>query len=167
MNSLAYLTPLVVNIAIAVLIARGKREHSREDGNNEVFFFPAIYCRLLILTSLFLASVPFWPGALGSSNADAAMLCGVAWTLSAASALGALYLHKYFLSVGPGSFTVGSFIKRTYATTEIIHTESVKKQQASACLLQLKGGKRVRISGLLTDFQRLEWLLCHANNEKK
>ncbi|KGI78696.1 hypothetical protein [Oleiagrimonas soli] len=154
MRSYTFLTPLAVNLAIALLILAGRKKHSRlsGEGDNEVFFFPRPYSLLCAFFAVLYAIIPFVPRLRGNANQ---VMWFIAWlSISATHLLAGLFFSHYKVVLGRETFSVGTFWTRTFRLSDITSTRLIEGRSPEYIVFLRNGGK-LRFSGLLADFDRL------------
>src|ERR1700678_2332238 len=110
MNSLAYLTPVVVSVTSALLLKLGQRSHSKLLAGYELFFYPRVYGSMFAAGSIFFACLSLFPKFFDDPNPTAFsifMMIVVMMTFSALCLSGAVYFVKFKVLVSKETFSIG------------------------------------------------------------
>lgn len=160
--NLAPLTPMVVSLGIAALAALGSREHRRVQDDVEIYKFPSVYTYLFAGVFALFAAVACMPSLTGHDPATMAAF----WLFPALALVGGLYFFRYRLVVDQGGITVGAFARRHIDLQQVVDTR-LQTGRGAELTLVLEDGAKVRLSGLLTDFDLLsQTLLEHIRSRK-
>ena len=157
MHSFAFLAYPVASVTTLVLLSLSRRQHSQDCGDTGRYYFPAVWSYLFAFAIIFFPLFSFLPNAKG--NLSQLAFSGPFIFLSLVSFVALLYFHRYQVVVGKDSFVVGAFTRTTYKISDIADTKRVSGR-APEYLVQMRNGKRLRFSGLLTDFDRLTILIA-------
>lgn len=160
--NLAPLTPMVVSLGIAALAALGSREHRRVQGDVEIYKFPSVYTYLFVGIFAVFAVVACMPSLTGHDPATIATF----WLFPSLAFVGGLYFFRYRLVIDRGVVTVGAFSRRHIDLGQVVDAR-LKTGRGAELTLVLGDGSKVRLSGLLTDFDLLsQTLLDHIKSRK-
>ena len=152
--NLAPLTPMVVSLGMAALAALGSREHRRVQGDVEIYKFPSVYTYLFFGAFAFFAVVACMPSLTGRNPVTIATF----WLFPALAFVGGLYFFRYRLVIDRGGMTLGAFFRRHIDLGQVVDAK-LKTGRGAELTLVLRGGSKVRLSGLLTDFELLSQIL--------
>jgi len=160
--NLAPFTPMVVSLGVAALAALGSREHRRVQGDVETYKFPSVYTYLFVGAFAFFAVVACMPSLTGRDPTTIAAF----WLFPALAFVAGLYFFRYRLVIDRGWITVGAFSPRHIDLGQVVDAKLHTGRGAELTLV-LEGGSKVRLSGLLTDFDLLsQTSLDHLKSRK-
>ncbi|WP_430391768.1 hypothetical protein [Dyella sp. 20L07] len=160
--NLAALTPIVVSLGTAVLMALGGREHRRVQGNLEIYKFPSIYSYFFIGAFALFAIVACMPSLTGHDPATIATF----WLFPALVFVGGLYLFRYRLVIDGDEITVGAFSRRRIDLRQVVDMK-LKTGRGAELTLVFGNGSKIRLSGLLTDFDLMSQALLGRIGSQK
>nr|GAT45557.1 predicted protein [Mycena chlorophos] len=159
--NLAPLTPLLVGLTLTAITALGSRTRHQVIGDCQIFRFPAVIAYLMFAVALLFVGAPFLPGAAG--DMDFLTFASFFWIIALLTVAFGAYLLKYRVTVDGDRVSVGVYFKREFSLHDIAGA-TVKKGGRSAELnITLSNGRKLTISGMLADFDRLAGLVTsHA-----
>ena len=152
--NLAPLTPIVVSLGAAALMTLGSREHRCVRDGVEIYRFPAVYTYLFVGTFTIFSVVACMPSLTGPDPAAIAVF----WLFPALAFVGGLYFFRYRLVIDGGEITVGGFSRRRIDLRQVVDT-TLRTGRGAELILVLGNGSKVRLSGLLTDFDLMSQTL--------
>jgi hypothetical protein len=149
------LVPLVVPVTLSMFFAlSGRTRHVSLDGADTFRYSPALAC-LIAFCSLLYACAPLLPRVVDPK--DPWFYYFFYGASAAAAMLFAVYLWRYRIVVTSDAITAGAFWHRQFLLSDVVRLQL--NSQANQCLLRFRAGKRLRLSGLLGDFDALVRLL--------
>jgi hypothetical protein len=152
-----YLTSAVVGVTLSVLVAVSARHGRQTSEGTEVFSFSPLLGATTVACGLFLCAVPLVPGIKGNTSPFKFFLelfpfWGGAFAISA-------YLFRYRIAVTNTTLTIGAFTRKTFQFEDVIDWDIVGGQRGSQLFVYLRSGRKLRISGLIGDFDGLTSLV--------
>lgn len=152
--NLAPLIAIVVSLGTAALMALGSREHRRICDGVEIYRFPAVYTYLFVGSFATFSVVACMPSLTGPDPAAIAAF----WLFPVLAFVGGLYFFRYRLVIDGGEIIVGAFSRRHIDLGQIVDTK-LQTGQGAELTLVLGDGSKIRLSGLLTDFDLMSQTL--------
>jgi hypothetical protein len=146
-------TSVVVPLVLSVVLAASARSRHRHLADKDIYGLPISLAYLMAVIGACFLSVPFISGVEGT----AAPLWFIAFfaTFSTAAFASAIFFMRYRVILADNSLDVRFIFKeRIFQFTDIIDTD-VLEGRARELIVYLRGGRRLRLSGLLQDFDDL------------
>ena len=151
-DALIPLTPLAVSIGLAAVTWLCARSRHLRTNSEHIYKFPLILACISALVAFLFLGLALLPGARGAQSKLIFMLELSPFCVGAATF--ACYLLRYRVTVKQESITVRSLRNSCIAFSEIADTDLLEGRRREF-VVYLRGGKRVRFSGLLQDFDSL------------
>lgn len=151
------LVPILTSITLTVVIAIcGHAHHRHSDGADTFYFFPVL-SYLMLFGALLFCIVPLLPGASGNTPT---MTFFLAFTpFSCGAFLASIYFSRYRVVVTKETLTVGAFRRRAVSFSDVVDWDRLEGRYDDELLVYLRDNKRLRFSGLLSDFDTLVELI--------
>jgi hypothetical protein len=152
------LTLLMICIVISIIVAVGIRAYQASRDEADTFMVSPIYgCTMIVLGLVFYAA-PYSLGIGGTSSPSLVIWCFAPFWLGAFIA--AIYFLLYQVTIlDQDTFTVGAFRQRVIRRSEIIDWDFIQWTRNSELWVHLKSGTKVRLLGLLNDFDELAQMM--------
>ena len=147
------LTSVVVSAALSVVSAVCAASHHKETESEDTFAFSPFVGYLMLFCGVFFCVAPLLPRAAG----DIPRICfffsfSPAW---GGAFLASIYFFRYRVVVTDATLTVGAFRRRQLSFDEVIDWDVIRGQRSSELLIYLRNGDKLKLSGLLSDFDEL------------
>ncbi|MBB6247202.1 hypothetical protein [Rhodanobacter sp. A1T4] len=146
-------TSVVVPLALSVVLAVSARSRHKHLVDKDIYCLPLPLAYLMAVIGVGFLGVPFIPGVEGS----AAPLWFDAFfaSFSTAAVVASIFFMRYRVILGAKSLDVRFLLnERVIPLTDIIDT-NVLEGRARELIVYLRGGRRLKLSGLLQDFDDL------------
>ena len=149
------LAPLAVPLTASAILALAARSRHRRQGDKDIYQLPTPLAYLMAIFGVFFLAVPFIPRIGGP---DPVKLYFYAFFAAfSAGAFGcALWFVRYRVTVSATTVAVRFLLReRVIPFTDIIDSDVLVGRQARELIVYLRNGHRLRLSGLLQDFDEL------------
>lgn len=146
-------TPLFTSLTLSVMAGVCARSHHLETDSEDVFAISPAVGYLMLVAGLFFCVVPFLPGAAGDIP-----VIRFFWMFSpfwGGAFFAAIFFFRYQVKVTDAAMTVGAFRRRVIPFSEVIDYDVIKGNRSSELWVYLKSGKKLKFSGMLSDFDEL------------
>jgi hypothetical protein len=150
-------TPLFASLTLSVVAVVCARSHHLATDSEDVFAISPAVGYLMLGIGLLMCSVAFWPGAAGDIP-----IIRFFWMFSpfwGGAFLAAIFFFRYQVKVGDTSMTVGAFRRRVIPFSDVIDYDVIQGNRSSELWVYLKSGKKLKFSGMLSDFEELVGML--------
>jgi len=147
------LTPLFTSLTLSVVAGVCARSHHLETDSEDVFAISPAVGYLMLGIGLFMCAAPFLPGAAGDIP-----VIRFFWMFSpfwGGAFLAAIFFFRYQVKITDTTMTVGAFRRRVILFSEVIDYDVIQGSRSSELWVYLKSGKKLKFSGLLSDFDEL------------
>jgi hypothetical protein len=145
--------PLMTSLTLSVVCGLCARSHHQVSDDADTFTISPVVGYMMICVGVLCCSVPFLPGAAGDmSTTQFFWRCSPFWLLAF---IGAAFFFRYRVVVRDKTLTYGAFRRRVIPFSEVIDFDVLPGQRSAELWLYLKTGKRLKFSGLLSDFDEL------------
>jgi hypothetical protein len=147
------LTALFTSLALSVVAGVCARSRHLATDSEDVFAISPAVGYLMLGIGLLMCSVAFWPGAAGDIS-----VVRFFWMFSpfwGGALLAAIFFFRYQVKVTDTSLTVGAFRRRVIPFSDVIDYDVIKGNRSSELWVYLKSGKKLKFSGMLSDFDEL------------
>ena len=152
-NVLLLPTSVVVRLALYVVLAVSARSRHKHLVDKDIYCLPLSLAYLMAVIGIGFLGVPFIPGVKGSASPLWFDACFAAF--SAAAVVASIFFMRYRVIVGAKSLDVRFFFtERIIPLTDVIDT-NVLEGRARELIVYLRRGRRLKLSGLLQDFDDL------------
>jgi hypothetical protein len=152
---------LVMPMVFGLLAAIAARSHYQEVDDKEIYKYPAAIGYLMLGAGIVFACVPFLPAARGSES--------ISWMFvhilpfSVFPFCLAIYFFRFRLTLDDVAIEYGAFKRSRVLLADVIDTQTDTGDRTVPQLtVYLRGGKCVRFTGLISDFERLSSALYIA-----
>lgn len=151
--NLSPMVPALTGLTLTALLLLASREHHHSEGEVEVFKYPSALAYLMFACALGFTGLPFLPGAQGDMHFIT--FASPIWTMALIAAVFGAYLRKFRIRVGHRELSIGAWRRRTIHCADITAIQVTRGNGPPQMRLSLRDGERIRISGMLTDFEAL------------
>jgi hypothetical protein len=141
---------LAVGLVLGLLTFIAGRSHHHVTDSADIFTFPRAIGYLFSAVALLTFVVPFIVREPGDLNVQL-MLIAMALLFFT----GAMHFFRYRVIVTDESVTIGSFRRRVILCDSIVDWDLIRGSRSSELLVYLKNGEKLRLSGLIGDFDEL------------
>jgi hypothetical protein len=147
------LTPFVVSISLSVVSAVCAAGHHKETDSEDTFAFPPFVGYLMLFCGIIMCLAPLLPGAAGDIPRVQFffMFCPF-W---GGAFLASIYFFRYRVVITDTTLTLGSLRRRQLIFDDVIDWDVIKGGRSSELVIHLRDGEKLRLSGLLSDFDEL------------
>jgi len=150
---LQYLTPLMTSISVTAILLVCRRSHHKVSADSDTFTVAPVVAYLMSGVGLLFCSVPFLPGvARGSSPQYVFWEFSPFWLLAFSASV---FFFRYRVIVRDKTLIYGAFRQRITPFSEVIDFDVIQGKQSSELWVYLSDGKRLKFSGMLSDFDEL------------
>ena len=147
------LTPLMTSLTLTAVVGVCARSHHLSTDVEDVFgISPAVGYLMLVFGVLFCIA-PFFPGASGDISPGRFF-----WYFApfwGGTFLAAVFFFRYRVVIRDSTLTVGAWRRRQIPFSEVIDWDVLQGGRSPELWVYLKGGERLKFSGLLSDFDEL------------
>jgi hypothetical protein len=147
------LTPLMTSLSLSIVVGICARSHHLETDSDDVFGISPAVGYLMLGIGFLMCSVAFWPGAAGDIP-----VIRFFWMFSpfwGGAFIAAIFFFRYQVRITDTSMTVGAFRRQVIPFSEVIDYDELRGGQSPELWVYLKSGKKLKFSGLLSDFDEL------------
>jgi hypothetical protein len=147
------LTPLMTSLSLSVVAGICARSHHLATDSEDVFGISPAVGYLMLGIGLLMCAVPFLPGAAGDIS-----VIRFFWIFSpfwGGAFFAGIYFFRYQVKVTDTSMTIGAFRRRVIPFSEVIDYDVLSGGRSPELWVYLKDGKKLKFSGLLSDFDEL------------
>ena len=147
------LTPLFTSLTLSVMAGVCARSHHLATDSEDAFAISPVVGYLMLVIGLFMCVAPFLPGAAGDIP-----VIRFFWMFSpfwGGAFLAAIFFFRYQVKITDTTMTVGAFRRRVIPFSEVIDYDEIRGGRSPELWVYLKSGKKLKFSGLLSDFDEL------------
>jgi phosphate/sulfate permease len=147
------LTPLFTSLTLSVVAGVCARSHHLATDSEDVFSISPAVGYLMLGCGLLCCVAPFLPGAAGDIP-----VIRFFWMFSpfwGGAFIAAIFFFRYQVKVTDTAMTVGAFRRRVIPFSEVIDYDEIRGGRSPELWVYLKSGKKLKFSGLLSDFEEL------------
>jgi hypothetical protein len=147
------LTPLFTSLTLSIVAGVCARSHHLATDSEDVFSISPAVGYLMLGCGLFFCAAPFLPGAAGDIS-----VIRFFWMFSpfwGGAFIAAIFFFRYQVKVTDTTMTVGAFRRRVIPFSEVIDYDEIRGGRSPELWVYLKSGKKLKFSGLLSDFEEL------------
>ena len=149
------LAPVAVPLTVSVILAFAARSRHSHLGDKDIYELPSPLAYLMAVIGICFLGVPFITGVGGPGPAPLYFIAFFA-AFSAAAFGSALWFIRYRVTVAASVVTIRSLLReRVVPFADIIDSDVLVGRQARELVVYLRNGHRLRLSGLLQDFDEL------------
>ena len=150
---LQILTPFMTGISVSAILLVCRRSHHKVSADGDTFTVAPVVAYLMIGVGLLFCSVPFVPGvARDISPLSFFWELSPFWLLAFTASA---FFFRYRVIIRDKTLTYGAFRRKVIPFSEVIDFDVIKGKQSSELWVYLKNGKRLKFSGMLSDFDEL------------
>lgn len=146
-------TPLFTSLTLSVVAGVCARNNHLAADSEDVFAISPAVGYLMLVIGLFMCVAPFLPGAAGDIS-----VIRFFWMFApfwGGAFLAAIFFFRYQVKVTDTIMTVGAFRRRVVPFSEVIDYDVIQGGRSPELCVYLKSGKRLKFSGMLSDFDEL------------
>ena len=147
------LTPFMTTLTLTVVCSICARSHHQVSDDADTFTISPVVGYLMIGGGIFFCIAPSLPGAAG--NIPTALFFWYFSPFWLLAFIAAVFFFRYRVIVRDQTLTYGAFRRRVIPFSEVIDFDVVRGQKSSELWVYLKTGKRLKFSGMLSDFDEL------------
>jgi hypothetical protein len=143
----------MTSLTLTVLCGICARSHHQVSDEADTFTISPVAGYMMVGCGILACLVPFLPGAAG--NISTALFF---WSFSPfwlSAFIAAVFVFRYRVIVRDEALTYGAFRRRVISFSEVIDFDVLRGQKSSELWVYLKSGKRLKFSGMLSDFDQL------------
>jgi hypothetical protein len=148
-----FFTPLMTSLTLSVVCGICARSHHQVSDDADTFTISPVAGYMMICVGVVCCVGPFLPGVAGDmSTMRFFWYSSPFWLLAF---VGAAFFFRYCVVVRDQTLTYGAFRRRVIPFSQVIDFDVLHGQKSGELWLYLKTGKRLKFSGLLSDFDEL------------
>lgn len=143
----------MTSLTLSVVCGICARGHHQVSDDADIFTVSPVVGYLMIGIGIVFCYVPFLSGAAGDIPTVRFFWAFSAFWLPAF--IGAVFFFRYRVIVRDQTLTYGAFRRRVIPFSEVIDFDVLRGQKSSELWVYLRGGERLKFSGMLSDFDEL------------
>jgi hypothetical protein len=147
------LTPLMTSLTLTTVCGICARSHHQATDDSDTFTISPVVGYLMVCVGLLCCAVPLLPGAAGDISSTRFFWYSSPFWFFAFTA--AAFFFRYRVVVTDNALTYGAFQRRVVPFSEVIDFDVLQGRRSSELWIYLRTGKRLRFSGMLSDFDDL------------
>jgi hypothetical protein len=147
------LTPLFTSVTLSLVAAACAASRHRVTDTEDTFGFSPVLGYLMLFCGVFFCIAPLLPRAAGDiPKPEFFFMFAPGW---GGAFLASIFFFRYRVVLTDTTLTVGAFQRRQLSVDDIIDWDVIKGQRNSELVVYLRDGGKLRLSGLLSDFDQL------------
>lgn len=147
------LTPLFTSVSLSLVAAACAVSRHQVTDAEDTFSFSPVLGYLMLFCGVFFCVAPLLPRSAGNiPKPEFFFLFAPFW---GGAFLASIFFFRYRVVIADTTLTIGAFQKRQLSAKDIIDWDLIRGQRSSELVIYLQDGGKLRLSGLLGDFDEL------------
>ena len=147
------LTPLMTSLTLGVIMLVCARSHHHVSDDADTFTISPVVAYMMFGVGIVFCIAPFLPGAAGDIPTTLFFWYFSPFWLGAFTA--SAFFFRYRVIVRDSTLTYGAFRRTAVHFSEVIDFDVIQGQKSSELWVYLTSGKKLKFSGMLSDFDEL------------